>query len=256
MADWQDPETMSFWVLGVSFIILFLIIYVLVFVKNHIARIIRENQLKAEQELNVQKELLRHTLDVQEKERSRIAMDLHDNLVAELNIIRMLNENEEDRAAISQRLKRSMASARKISHELTPPMMQELDMTELLEEYVDSLKVGINVRFYCFHSTTRIRLPQIKLHLFRIFQEVITNSLKHANASLVEVHFRNTGSVVGMLIKDNGSATFSDSGNGLGLKNIESRAQLLKANYRYNSRAKQGTSFLLCFNVNTLNESI
>ena len=254
MAHWQDPETMSFWVLGVSLIILFLIVYVLVFVKNHVARIIRENQLKAELELNTQKELLRHTLVVQEEERSRIAMDLHDNLVAELNIIRMLNENEEDRKAINMRLKQSMASARKISHELTPPMMQELDMNELLEEYVDSLNVGINVRFYCFHQATMIRLPQIKLHLFRIFQEVIANSLKHANASSVEVHFRSAGSVVGMLIRDNGNGASINGGNGLGLKNIESRAQLLKANYRYNSRTNEGTSFLLCFNLNMLNE--
>lgn len=254
MADWQSPETMRFWILGVSLIILFLIIYVLMFVKNYVARIILENQLKAEKELIAQKELLRHTLVVQEEERSRIAMDLHDNLVAELNIIRMLNENEEDRTAINLRLKQSMASARKISHELTPPMMKELDLNELLEEYVESLKVGIQVKFYCFHSAAKIHLPQIKLHLFRIFQEVITNSLKHANASLVEVHFRSTGSVVGMMIKDNGNGASVTEGNGLGLKNIESRAQLLKANYRYNSRLEEGTSFLLCFNLNMLNE--
>jgi len=155
---------------------------------------------------------------------------------------------------INSRLKESMASARKISHELTPPLMEELDLNELLEEYIDSLKIGIPIHFYCFHNAAKIRLPQMKLHLFRIFQEVVTNCLKHANASLIEVHFRSTESVVGIMIKDNGNGETIEGGEGLGLKNIESRAQFLRANYRYNSQQNKGTSFLLCFNINTLNE--
>lgn len=245
---------MSFWILGVSFILFFLIVYVLLFVRSYVARIVRENQLQADLALEAQKELLRHTLFVQEEERSRISMDIHDNLLAQLNIIRMLNENEEDRTAINQRLKTSMSAARKISHDLSPPMMEELDLASLLEEYLQSLKIGIELRFYSFHSAAQIDLPQVKLHVFRIFQEVLTNCLKHANASRIEVHFRGTESLVGILIKDNGSGETIQPGQGLGMKNIESRAQFLQANYKYHSQRGKGTRFLLCFNLKTLNE--
>lgn len=243
---------MRFWILGASFIVLFLIVFVLLFIRNYVARIIRENQRQADLALLTQKELLRHTLFVQEEERSRIALDLHDNLISQLNIIRMLNENEEDRDVINHRLKTSMSSARKISHDLTPPLMNELGLPGLMEEYLGSLNIGIRIEFYCSHSLEKIQLPQVKLHVFRIFQEVITNCFKHAHASVVEVHFRGTESTVAMLIKDNGNGGSITIGDGLGLKNIESRAQFLNARYRFNSSKGEGTSFLLCVNLKAL----
>lgn len=241
---------MGLWIFGVSILIIFLIVYVLLLVRKYVARIVQEHRLQAEFALETQKELLRHTLFVQEEERSRIAMDLHDNLLSQLNIIRMLNENEEERSAINERLKVSMASARKISHDLIPPMMDELEMPELLDAYLHSLKIGVELRFYSFRSVS-IVLPQVKLHIFRIFQEVLTNCLKYAEASCIEVHFRGTESAVALLIKDNGSGKDIRQGTGIGLKNIESRAQFLQANYRYSARPGEGTRFLLCFSLKT-----
>jgi signal transduction histidine kinase len=252
MADWQDPKIMRFWILGASLIILFLLVFVLFFIRNYVARIIKENQRQADFALQTQKELLRHTLFIQEEERSRIALDLHDNLISQLNIIRMLNENEEDRRVINHRLKNSMASARKISHDLTPPLMTELGLPGLMEEYLGSLNIGIELHFYCFHSLENSELPQVKLHVFRIFQEVITNCFKHANASVIEVHFRGTTSAMTVLIKDNGNGDGVTTGDGLGLKNIESRAQFLKARYRFHSSKGAGTRFLLFLNLKNL----
>lgn len=250
MADWQEPKTMSFWIWGVIFIVLFIVAYILLFVRNYMARIMKETQRQADLELETQKGLLRQALYVQEEERSRIALDLHDNLISQLNIIRMLNENGEGRDSINVKLKNTMTSARRISHDLVPPLLHEMTLGGLIEEYLVSLRIGIEINYHCSQSSEEIQVSQVKLHVFRIFQEVISNCLKHANATEIAICFRGTTSQIALRIEDNGNGNLIKSRDGLGLKNIQSRAQFLKANYRYNSTKGEGANFLLHAKLN------
>ena len=250
MATWQDPKIMSFWIWGVILIVLFLITYMFLFIKNYVTRLMRENEKQADLKLSTQKDLLKHTLFIQEEERSRIAMDLHDNLISQLNIIRMLNENEEDRSQINHQLKESMKTARRVSHDLSPPLINEMNLRDLMADYVHSLKVGLDVHFYCSQSNNQVQLAQVNLHFFRIFQEIITNCLKHAKATKIDIIFRNTSGYIALNVSDNGIGYTPKNGVGIGLKNIESRAQFLNAKYRFKSIKGAGTHFILCLKIN------
>lgn len=252
MADWQDPKTMSTWIWGVSLIVLFLIIYFLLFIKNYVKRLIKENQIIADLKLKTQQDLLKNALHVQEEERSRIALDIHDNLISQLNIIRMLNQNNENRESINEKLKESMKTARDISHDLTPPLFEELSLNELISDYIFSIRSGINIQCYSTPSDGKAYLTQGKIHLFRIFQELITNCLKHAKATKIDVYFRRTDSFISLMIRDNGIGLHEDKDQGIGLQNIESRAQFLNAKYKFKSKQNVGTNFILCINTNKL----
>ncbi|MCJ8291043.1 MAG: hypothetical protein HRT58_14670 [Crocinitomicaceae bacterium] len=252
MASWQDPQMMQYWILAVSAIVLFLILYFLLSVKNHLARIVKEQQQQAELTIKAQRDLLKHTIIVQEEERSRIALDLHDNLISQLNIIRMLNENGEKRDSINQRLKESMITARNISHDLTPPLINEIPLHSFISNYISDLNVIPEIQFHCTQDSDSKLLQGHKIHLFRIFQEVITNGLTHANASKINIILRCTDLSTSFSISDNGKGYKSVQSSGLGLKNIESRAQFLTASYKFNSAKGKGTRFIISLNNTNL----
>lgn len=206
---------------------------------------IEETKLRTEAELEAQKRLLVHTINAQENERSRIASDLHDNIISQLIIVRLLNQNAESREMINTKLHQVMIASRQLSHDLTPPLLEEMDFLELAQPYVIHLNVGIDFGFYAAKEHLFPLENDVKLHLFRIFQELTTNVLKHAHASKVEIHYRSTAHYLSLIFRDNGVGIQTAENAGIGLKNIESRAQLLRATYKIKARTHAGSSFAL-----------
>ena len=86
------------------------------------------------------------------------------------------------------------------------------------------------------------------MQVTRVIQEVITNIIKHANATEIHFHLKQTENYMALRISDNGKGYDTEKNSkGLGTKNIETRVQYLKGVYKVKSELKKGTSNLFLF---------
>lgn len=244
MENWKNSATIILWIWIACAFIIAMIVFVILIAKNYTSRIMIETQKRTEIEFLNQKELLHNELVTQEKERERIAMDLHDNLISELNVIRILVSQNENKLTVSKRLSELATSARRVSHDLTPPLIEVFNLLELIESYTLNLKSHLKFHIYSVSSEKKTE-AKVKLHLFRIIQELINNTLKHANAHNLLIEYRGTDRRICIRVTDDGNGIQRSKKNGLGLRNIASRSQFLNAKHRFESTPEKGTIFLI-----------
>jgi len=195
-----------------------------------------------------QKQLLTNSVEVQEKERSRIAADLHDDLIGQLHRIKLMNSNSE----LNKLLGNSISTARRISHDLTPPLLDEIELPELMEDFVLPFKSKLAINFESRQlAAVPLDVPT-KLNLFRIVQELVINTIKHAKANQLNVQYRTSQQQVILYLKDDGVGISTKAANGIGVKNIELRAQALNARFRLKAGKRKGTNFILILKTNQL----
>jgi len=145
-------------------------------------------------------------------------------------------------------LNETIKIARRITHDLTPPLLDQTSLEDLIEDFVAPLYQSYKVDCFFGHHQLRALTSNDKLQLFRIVQEVINNMLKHAKATEILINLRTTGSLVSLTIKDNGVGfDTTQLSKGLGIKNIELRTQILKGHSKFKSRPEKGTTFIFCY---------
>lgn len=246
MEKWQDPEVIAFWIAIIVVFIVTLLFFVVRILHAGYKRMteanLRENQLQ----LDHQKKLIETNLLAQEKERMRIAADLHDSLIGKLAVVRMKSQLGTAPQELSELLEESITEARRISHDLTPPLLEFSRAEELIEDVFNPWKEKLKIVFYKDIRNTPDLSVATKIQLIRVVQEILVNILKHANADTVFLHFRHTSKNLTLLIRDNGKGfDVSELKKGLGLNNLELRMQYLNAKYRINSGKGKGTTTLI-----------
>lgn len=246
MEEWQKSETIVLWLLiGVSFLVL-LLIFIIVLTRMMFKKTIQRKAAEAQMKLDYQQSLLKATIKTQEKERKRIAADLHDALISKLTVLQMKEENEESGLLIDE----SISIARRISHDLSPPLIEYASLTELINEALRPWKQRMEIDF---HVDKRVNIDltvDFKIQLIRVVQEILTNISKHAKAKELLVHLRQSPNGLALVIKDNGVGfSVEQKQKGLGLQNIATRVQYLDGVYKIKSKQGQGTSNLFFFNL-------
>ncbi len=221
-------------------VLLVMAIAVLAFFFFSRKRVVSAELAQANQEITHQKQMLQATIITQENERKRIAQDLHDAISSKLNIVSLntnvLLEEQSDRSETKKLLttildisNSTLDSSRQIAHDLLPPVLQKFGLWAALEE----LKMNFNQAHKDLVTLTgdyaQDKIPaKDELHLFRIVQELINNSLRHGKASKITVHLNSEP--LSLNYTDNGiglKKTPKQGKAGLGLKNIESRVEIL-----------------------------
>lgn len=233
-----------FWVLGGTLVVLALSFFIVLIVKSNVKRIeqekIRVNELKATHEMN----LSSSRLEILDEERSRIAINLHDDLMSELHLIRLSNLQNVERTAIDSQIKKTLRKVRHISHDMLPPQIESIQLSDLISDYMFRIQPSMSHSFV--NSTDDASMPvTIKLNVFRIFQEVISNIIKHSGASHVDVVLRKNDASISLLISDNGRGFSLSDKKGIGLKTIQYRCEQLGASHKYKSDGDRGTTFIL-----------
>lgn len=221
----------------------FMLIMVLVFQQK---RIIAFNKMVQNFEKEKQELLLTASVKFQEEERQRLAADLHDDAGPLLATARLyLNENlvhqkpsEQLQAIFSARqiIDDTIALIRNISHNLLPPTLKNFGLdaalTDAFEKLNSSGSINASVRI---NSSNRRLEDQQELLTYRIIQELVANILKHSNSSFLHltqnaqdnwVYYRIHHDGKGLLQKD--FDNLAKKSAGLGLKNIQSRVDILK----------------------------
>ncbi|KAF2517462.1 sensor histidine kinase [Flavobacterium salilacus subsp. salilacus] len=260
----QNNET-GIIIIYVIFLMLFMGVVLLLFFYFSKKKIIQKELEKKDLELEYQKELLHATLLVQEEERQRIARDLHDDISSKLNVVSLNSHllttpdlSEKEVAEITDNIVKLVAkaleSSRKIAHDLLPPVLEKFGLNAGIEELCfeyNSSKITI-VNYENNVSFTEI-IPEKQLHIFRIIQELINNSVRHGSASEITILFKEKDNVITCIYTDNGKGFDTKeikSKKGLGMKNIESRIFFLKGEITIDSVINKGTQ--ITFNFSSL----
>lgn len=255
MEKWQNPETVALWI-GISlFFVLCLVIFITILVRLNYRKIIRRKEQEAKMQLDHQRELLETSIQVQERERDRIAADLHDELIGKLTAIRLKNQVDNNKDELDAFINESIVIARRITHDLSPPLIEHTPIDELLKELVAPWHKAVKLNY---NSDIREKFklsPAIKIQLTRIIQEVMTNISKHAGATEITIRLRQTAHKLSLYIEDNGKGIdLKNRKKGLGLKNIESRVQYIGGTYRVRSKKNEKTSFLFLLEKTKINQ--
>ncbi len=199
-------------------------------------------------------------LEGAEEERRRIAMDLHDQSLADLSaILRGLHKLKSDPTEdlslkaenLTNDLERAIANLRDIMNNLHPQTLDILGLGAAIEAHLEQHCDNVDLPEYHFYLDPRVEelnLDRIKqLTLYRIVIEAIQNVIKHASASRYEVNLDVREEALILVVEDNGQG-ISEQNNreGRGLNNIRERARAIGAEVDWKpSRFSSGTRFEL-----------
>ncbi len=252
MEQWGggQPDTFAVWIVFSAAFLLVLLVFITLLVRAIFKRIVQERLKESKAKMIHQQKLLDTTIQTQEVERKRIAEDLHDELIGKLMVIKLRHEAEcNQQSELISLVNESIETARRISHDLSPPLLEFTSLADLLFEMIDNWKVRFEITTNFDVRKNDLVSDDFKIQFLRITQETITNIDKHAKASKIDFHFRQSRSSVALKIVDNGVGFDKNAIKmGLGLKSIETRVQFLKGSYHLDSKKDIGTSVLYFFN--------
>lgn len=188
-----------------------------------------------------------------QRERLRIARDLHDEVGAGLGTIALLGEFIEDQPSASDgRAVRQMAlsaidALRDIVWFIDPSFEKFSDLTARMEAAAKASLPGLAVHFQRIGTHDSNRLPlAFRRNILPLFKEILHNIAKHARAKSVEIRVELTGNKFRLLVRDDGVGFNPDlPAEGNGIKNIRRRAKELGGNLAITSLPNEGTTINL-----------
>ena len=194
-------------------------------------------------------------LEAEEKERKRIASDLHDG-VGQLMSAAWLNLNAfKEQATLTSEARQlfdksvalvdeSCKEVRSVSHNMMPNALLKKGLVNAVREFIQQIsnqKLSINLQ------TDGLNKPipnHVEMVLYRVIQESVNNVVKHAAASNLDISINQEADGIDVLIEDNGrgfdSSRTTDT-DGIGLSNIKNRVQYLKGTVEWNTAPGNGT---------------
>jgi signal transduction histidine kinase len=189
----------------------------------------------AEERSAVQKEITDAVMTAQEKERSDIESELHDNVnqilsAAKLYIGMVTTDKKEDKLLLAKSfgfISSAINEIRKISRNLAASDVQMIGLFGSIKHLLNDLsKNSLKIKFNKNSVIEKDLDNRLQLNIYRIVQEQVTNVLKHAKATLATIDLSIHENNLILLISDNGRGwDTSEKRKGVGLRNIMSRAE-------------------------------
>jgi signal transduction histidine kinase len=225
-------------------------------------KIIQKELEKKDLEIQHQKEQLRAVIITQEEERKRIAQDLHDDISSKLNIVslnsHLLKTPNLSNAEISEitgniidLTGKALDSTRRIAHDLLPPVLDKFGLHAGIEELCLEFNSSKSVNVSYQNEVQFDDLDKDKhLHVFRILQELMNNSLRHGKAKNISILFEDKNDLKQCKYTDDGRGfdiNDKQNQNGLGMKNIESRIVFLDGTIAMESAVNKGIEVIFNF---------
>lgn len=221
-----------------------------------------EQQAKLDAEIANQKEIrTKAILDAEEKERRRIAQDLHDGVgqllsAAKLNLSnldsKLIAQTEEQKAAMQNALNLvddSVKEVRLVSHNMMPNTLIKLGLGSAVREFITKLGNAPNLKIDLEIVGLDTRLEnQVETVLYRVIQEIINNIIKHAKASHISMQLIRHETEMNVMIEDNGigfDTSRLENFEGIGLKGIQTRIEFLNGSVHFDSSIGRGTTVII-----------
>ena len=213
--------------------------------QQHIINKQKVAALKQEQELN----LIKASIAGQDEERKRIAQELHDSIGGNLAGIKLQVSNMTHDFTkwkeINSQLDETYQLVRDISHTLIPKKFRQNAFSDLIREYIASISRSgkLNIGFHP-HPEIEINAldEKIQIEIYKIVQELMTNTVKHAQASTIDIHLNLLNKELSLLFEDNGKGfDTAKIKEGIGFENIRSRINQLNGSLHIDSSKNRGT---------------
>ncbi len=215
--------------------------------------------LKQEQQNNIFSAMI----EGQEKERKRLAIDLHDGLGGRLSGISLnLSKLDKDQPQqypkkqlkkVMKDLNDSLTELRNIARNMMPETLVKFGFRAALKDYCSSMtRSDTKVTLQFYGSDKDISIQQ-QVTLYRIIQELINNAIKHAKATEVLVQYIREDNTIDITVEDNGigidNKVLEKKGSGMGLDNLKTRVAYLKGNMDFLTEKDEGTTVNIYINI-------
>ena len=223
---------------------------------------IERHRLKLEND-RTKERLIDSVLETQDKERSRIAKELHDGVVQSLTVVALslglfrksASNFDEDTQLhyekCSENLSNTIDEIRNISHTLMPRSIAEMSLAEALGALVEDMEYSTGIDFHFLINLMNEPDEKLKLAIYRIVQELVNNAVKHSQASTLFIQTIEYPDYIYLMVEDNGvgfsKTDTMESKNCFGLYSIESRVNSLNGTLEIDSKPGKGTNILITF---------
>lgn len=208
-----------------------------------------------------------HILTVQERERRRLAFELHDELGQSLALLGLQLNNismklGDDQLSLKKECEESLhyldkviENTRRLSRDLSPAILEDLGLsmavTQLIEDLTNHYDAEISIDLADINN---LFTEDRQISIYRIFQESLANIVKHSKATRVSIVIRKMADSVYFSIEDNGigyehSAPLESGGRSMGLFTLKERLRMVKASFEMDSQVGEGTK--ISFTVST-----
>jgi signal transduction histidine kinase len=197
-----------------------------------------------------------------ESDRKRIAHELHDDISSKLNVISLNchllkipnlspKESEEITQNIIEYSSKALNSSKEMAHSLLPPVLEKFGLHAGIEELCAELNNDESVAIQ-YENKLKFNFEENEshIHVFRILQELLANSIQHGKATAIFILFDEINGQKTCVYSDNGiglDLKQIESHNGLGMKNIVSRVAVLGGNIKIESQLNNGISVIFNF---------
>lgn len=222
-----------------------------------------QNELKAS--LEQLKNLTKHLQSVREQERTKIARELHDELgqvltAINLGVYAISNNLPSSHQHLTARAEATaelavgaIKSVKRIISELRPTLLEDLGLDEAVRYHIREYQSRCTINFFVLIEPEGFFLDyDLSVAVFRIFQEAITNAVRHSNATSISVNLKKTDTGILLKVRDNGIGIRKDqlSQNGsFGIRGMKERAEIFGGTVEISGVGGQGTTLVAEFPV-------
>jgi two-component system, NarL family, sensor kinase len=193
-------------------------------------------------------ELLKSQLEIQEQTLRTISQEIHDNIgqvlsLAKLQLYSMKNDcSEADIQPTTELIGQAISDLRNLSKSLNPDRIADIGLMESIRHELHLLQKTNAMKTVLEVKGSMQRLPAEKeIIVFRIFQELMNNSIKHSKATVLKTCIDYQQHAFMLSVADNGEGFDDDSKSGIGLNSIKSRAAMIEGVLHIKSEKNNGT---------------
>jgi len=262
----QNAEIISVLIIGglmAIMLVLFIVAIVLLYQRRQQRH--ERDLIKLKEEYD--QELLRSQLEIQERTLKTISQELHDNIGQMLSVVKLSvsgalytmdkqTAEYESITASKDILNKAIGDLSNLTKSLHTDRIAQVGLDESIQYEIETIKKTglVDIEFFREASDHHFSINgQTSVFLFRMFQEIVNNTLKHSKATRVNVYINYTKDNTFVLkIEDNGvgfdfneKKNTASSSSGVGLKSMMNRAKLIKADFLIDSKPGKGTTITI-----------
>ena len=204
----------------------------------------------------MERELLSAIIQAEEQERGRIARDLHDGLAPLLASIKLfvkvlgtsedVKQKEDNFKSTIEVVDECILLIKEISNNLSPNVLEDFGLASAIHSFCKKITLTKTMDIKFDSNVFDIRFdPNIEMIFFRILKELVNNTIRHANATCIEIFLLKTDNVLSLIYSDNGKgfdvkSTLDNRTNGMGIANMINRIGSINGKLLFESQPGKG----------------
>lgn len=237
----QEISVLVFTMIGLAFVIgTFVMTIFLVFLRKRQQHLVKMAEL--------QQEMLRSQIEIQEQTFTAVSQELHDNIGQRLGLIKlqlstlgMTSGQPESLNDIKEQVVQTISDVRAISKSLHPERIAMQGLLESVQQALQALQATGQWKATCtVEGEVMVQKKESEVILFRMIQELMNNAVKHSGGDEFSVTLRSTPKDLTIICTDNGKGLEADAVQSIGFTSLQNRASLLKGTIAFEPNMPSG----------------